>query len=105
MTLQQSWTFEPEADETPTERLVPLQPVRRRSGPTTWADSASRARRRHRHRRLSKALATLVLLAALTAAAVIWQLAGGRPLELLREGLTLVEPAVDGLRRLVGQVA
>jgi uncharacterized membrane protein YqjE len=52
---------------------------------------------------MSAVLATLVVLAALTAAAVIWQLADGRPLELLREGLTLVDPAADGLRRLLGQ--
>jgi uncharacterized membrane protein YqjE len=46
-------------------------------------------------------LLVLVALASLAAAAVIWQLADGRPLELLREGWAQLEPRVDEVVRLV----
>jgi hypothetical protein len=90
--------------EAPTDRLATLRartnaprftwPV----GPTTWAESADAVRRRRRRARTSRWLALFVLLAALTAAAVIWQLADGTPLTLLREGRSLVQPAIDRLR-------
>ncbi|GAA4544259.1 hypothetical protein [Pseudonocardia xishanensis] len=105
MTVQ---TLENEADETPTARIPVQRAPRNRlelgprhTGPRTWVESAARVRCMRRHARMSRWLALFVVLAALAAAAVIWQLADGRPLELLREGRVLLEPAVEGLRRLL----
>jgi len=104
-------TLEPAGDETPTARIpvqrAPLGEPRLRhgpprSGPRTWAESAAVTRRRRGRTRLSRWLALLVVLAALTAAAVIWQLADGRPLELLRDGRDLARPLIDRLRDLLG---
>ncbi|GAA4689019.1 hypothetical protein GCM10023215_26470 [Pseudonocardia yuanmonensis] len=71
----------------------------RAAGPRTWAESAARRRRRLRRARFGRVLLVLVTLAALTAAAVIWQLADGRPLDLLRDGWALLEPRVDDVVR------
>ncbi|MFC5947218.1 hypothetical protein ACFQH9_02855 [Pseudonocardia lutea] len=73
----------------------------RATGPRTWAESAARRRRRLRRARFGRVLLVLVALASLAAAAVIWQLADGRPLELLREGWAQLEPRVDEVVRLV----
>ncbi|MCF7551777.1 hypothetical protein [Pseudonocardia sp. WMMC193] len=105
MTLQQSWTLDAETDPFARvrERRALTNAPRRTwpSGPTTWAESAARTRRRHRRARLSRWLTVLVLLAALAAAGVIWQLADGTPLVLLREARDQVEPAIESLRRLI----
>lgn len=105
MTLQQSWTLDAETDPFARvrERRALTNAPRRTwpSGPTTWAESAARTRSRHRRARLSRWLTVLVLLAALAAAAVIWQLADGTPLVLLREARDQAGPAIESLRRLI----
>jgi uncharacterized iron-regulated membrane protein len=78
-----------ELSDAPTDR-IPVQRARTRSGPTTWDELAARRRRRRRHAVLGRWLAVFVLLAGLAAAAVIWQIADGEPLALLREGLAVV---------------
>jgi|SRR3954451_12103961 hypothetical protein len=107
MSLQPTWTL---VDETPTVRIPLPRPAHRATraslrarGPRTWAESAARRRRRLRRARYGRVLLVLVALAALTGAAVIWQLADGRPLELLRDGWALLEPRVDDVVRLLRQ--
>jgi hypothetical protein len=105
MTLQQSWTLDAQTDPfvRVRERRAVTNAPRRTwpTGPTTWAESAAHTRRRRRRARLSGWLTILVLLAGLTAAAVIWQLADGTPLELLRQARGHAEPAIETLRRLI----
>ncbi|MCE0761741.1 hypothetical protein LWC35_02250 [Pseudonocardia kujensis] len=105
MSLQPTWTL---PDDSPTVRLPFQRPAhravrvaRRTRGPRTWAESAARRRRRIRRARFGRLLLVLVALAALTGAAVIWQLADGRPLHLLRDGWALLEPHVDEVVRLI----
>ncbi|GAA1872219.1 hypothetical protein GCM10009836_61390 [Pseudonocardia ailaonensis] len=76
--------------DVPTDR-IPVQRARHHRGPTTWDELAARRRRRRRHVVLGRWLAVFVLLAGLAGAAVIWQIADGEPLTLLREGLAVVE--------------
>ncbi|WP_433505199.1 hypothetical protein ACQP04_00925 [Pseudonocardia halophobica] len=105
MSLQPTWTL---PADTSTVRLPVQRPAHRAvraatrtRGPRTWAESAARRRRRVRRVRFGRVLLVLVALAALTGAAVIWQLADGRPLELLRDGWALLEPRVDDVVRLI----
>ena len=111
MSLQPTWTL---PDDVPTVRIPVQRPSqgpahratrasRRAMGPRTWAESAARRRRRLRRARFCRLLLILVALAALTGGAVIWQLADGRPLELLRDGWALLEPRVDDVVRLIRQ--
>jgi hypothetical protein len=111
MSLQPTWTL---ADDAPTVRIPVQRPSQapahratraslRVSGPRTWAESAARHRRRLRRARFGRLLLVLVAVAALTGVAVIWQLADGRPLQLLRDGWALLEPRVDDVVRLIRQ--
>ncbi|MCE3550403.1 hypothetical protein LWC33_02890 [Pseudonocardia sp. RS11V-5] len=87
------------AVQRPAERALRLAP--RTRGPRTWAESAARHRSRIRRARFGRLLLALVVLAVLTGAAVIWQLADGRPQQLLRDGWALLEPRVDDVVRLI----